>query len=128
MHTTFYPTVRYPDAEVAMAWLETAFGFEPDGVHRNDAGRVGHAELWLDGAAVMIGEGKSAGGETYTAVDDVDALYERAKAAGAAIERQLGDTDYGSREFSVRDPAGILWHFGNYRPSRTAVSEMLSTP
>ena len=28
----------------------------------------------------------------------------------------LTDTDYGSRDFSVRDPEGNLWSFGTYRP------------
>jgi uncharacterized glyoxalase superfamily protein PhnB len=31
--------------------------------------------------------------------------------------RELIDTDYGSREFSVRDPEGNLWSFGTYNPS-----------
>ena len=39
-------------------------------------------------------------------------------AAGATIERELTDQDYGSREFTARDPEGNLWSFGTYRPSR----------
>jgi uncharacterized glyoxalase superfamily protein PhnB len=31
------------------------------------------------------------------------------------IVRALGETDYGAREFAVRDREGILWSFGNYR-------------
>jgi uncharacterized glyoxalase superfamily protein PhnB len=27
------------------------------------------------------------------------------------------DTDYGSRDFTVRDPEGNLWAFGTYRPT-----------
>jgi uncharacterized glyoxalase superfamily protein PhnB len=37
-------------------------------------------------------------------------------AAGAQVERELADMDYGSREFSVRDPEGNLWSFGTYDP------------
>jgi uncharacterized glyoxalase superfamily protein PhnB len=29
---------------------------------------------------------------------------------------ELHDTDYGSREYMVRDPEGNLWSFGTYRP------------
>jgi uncharacterized glyoxalase superfamily protein PhnB len=115
MTTTFYPSLRYTDAEVAIAWLERAFGFEPGDVERDEAGRVAHAELWLNGAAIMIGEGDVRDAETYAAIDDLDSLYERATAAGAEIERELADTDYGSREFSARDFSGRLWHFGTYR-------------
>jgi uncharacterized glyoxalase superfamily protein PhnB len=28
----------------------------------------------------------------------------------------LTDTDYGSRDFAVRDPEGNHWYFGTYRP------------
>jgi uncharacterized glyoxalase superfamily protein PhnB len=52
----------------------------------------------------------------YAVVEDIDAHYERAMAAGAEIVRQLADTGYGSREYSVRDPEGHLWSFGTYRP------------
>jgi uncharacterized glyoxalase superfamily protein PhnB len=48
-------------------------------------------------------------------VDDTDALYERAVAAGAEITIKPYDTDYGSREFVARDPEGNLWSFGTYR-------------
>ena len=118
MNTTFYPTVRYRDADAAIAWLGSAFGFEPGGVYRDDAGRVVHADLWLDGAAIMIGEGDELGGETYVAVDDLDGLYARVSTAGAEIERELADTDYGSREFAARDLSGRVWYFGTYRPAR----------
>ena len=49
-------------------------------------------------------------------VEDPDALYERAKSAGADISRELQDMDYGSREFSARDPEGNAWSFGTYDP------------
>jgi len=118
MSATFYPSLRYPDADAAIAWLGDAFGFEPGHVYRDDAGRVVHAELWLDGAAVMLGQGEASGGGNYIAVDDLDSLYERAGTAGAELERDLADTDYGSREFAARDLAGHIWYFGTYRPTR----------
>ena len=52
----------------------------------------------------------------YVVVEDPDAHHARAKEAGATIERELNDTDYGSREYSVRDPEGNRWSFGTYRP------------
>jgi uncharacterized glyoxalase superfamily protein PhnB len=42
----------------------------------------------------------------------------RARDAGAAIERELTETDYGSHEYTARDPEGNLWSFGTYRPER----------
>jgi uncharacterized glyoxalase superfamily protein PhnB len=55
-------------------------------------------------------------GWSYVVVDDPDGLFERASAAGAEIVQKLIDTDYGSRDFSVRDPEGNLWSFGTYHP------------
>jgi uncharacterized glyoxalase superfamily protein PhnB len=52
----------------------------------------------------------------YVVVSDIDALYERAKAAGAEIVIEIKDQDYGSRDFSCRDPEGHLWNFGTYDP------------
>ncbi|MEE2567018.1 bleomycin resistance protein [Hyphobacterium marinum] len=46
-------------------------------------------------------------------VDDVQAIYERAKAAGVVHPNgDLGDKPWGYREFAVLDPAGILITFG----------------
>ena len=46
---------------------------------------------------------------------DPDALYERVLAHKAEIVRPVAETDYGAREFAVRDPEGNLWSFGDYR-------------
>ena len=51
----------------------------------------------------------------YVVTGEPDALYERAKAAGAEIIRAPHDTDYGSRDFAARDPEGNRWSFGTYR-------------
>jgi uncharacterized glyoxalase superfamily protein PhnB len=116
------PVLRYRDAPAAIEFLERAFGFTPAMVHE-EGDRVVHAELVFDDAMIMISSdgdepyGRHAGqGWTYVAVDDADAHYERAKAAGAKIIRELEDQDYGSRDYSTRDPEGNIWSFGTYRP------------
>lgn len=45
----------------------------------------------------------------------MDALYERATAAGAETITGSKDEDYGSRGFTVADPEGNFWSFGTYR-------------
>lgn len=55
-------------------------------------------------------------GWLYLSTDDIDALHERAVGAGAEIVRGLQDTDYGSRDFTARDPEGNIWSFGTYAP------------
>jgi uncharacterized glyoxalase superfamily protein PhnB len=38
------------------------------------------------------------------------------RAAGADVAVEIMNTDYGSRDFTLRDPEGNLWAFGTYRP------------
>ena len=53
-------------------------------------------------------------------VDDIDALHARVAGAGAAVTRPPRDTDYGSREFALRDPEGNHRSFGTYRGAPVA--------
>jgi uncharacterized glyoxalase superfamily protein PhnB len=120
------PTLRYQDAKSAIDFLEHAFGFERRSVHENDDGTVAHAELTHGRGMVMIGTAGSGDPQfdtgrasIYVIVGDPDALHDRAKAAGAEISRGLTDEDYGSREFSAKDPEGNVWSFGTYDPFAT---------
>jgi uncharacterized glyoxalase superfamily protein PhnB len=123
---TFYPGLLYRDADAAMRWLEDVLGCEKREDHRSDNGSVVHAELDFRGAIVMLssaGVGREpfrslpAGDRLlYCAIDEVDSLYERVRAAGGDIALEITNTDYGSRDFTVRDPEGNLWAFGTYRP------------
>ena len=58
----------------------------------------------------------------YVVADDIDGLHARAAAAGAEIIRQPFDTDYGSRDFTARDPEGNTWSFGTYRGEPRSVA------
>jgi uncharacterized glyoxalase superfamily protein PhnB len=123
---TLYPGLQYRDAEAGMKWLEDVLGCERREDHRDDDGNVVHAELDFQGAIVMLstaGVGREpfrslpAGGRlVYCAVDEVDSLYEQVREANGDIALEITDTDYGSRDFTVRDPEGNLWSFGTYRP------------
>jgi uncharacterized glyoxalase superfamily protein PhnB len=44
-------------------------------------------------------------------VDDVDAHYERARAAGAEIVEEPTDQEHGERRYAAKDPEGHLWFF-----------------
>jgi uncharacterized glyoxalase superfamily protein PhnB len=127
LNPTFYPGLLYRDADAAIAWLTSMLGFVEREVHREPDGGIVHAELELGSAVLMLssaGIGRepfkslSAGNTmVYVAVDEVDALFARAQEAGAEVAMPLTDTDYGSRDFTLRDPEGTLWSFGTYRPS-----------
>ena len=125
MTQTIFPALRYKDAPAAIDWLGRAFGFERHFVVEED-GVVHHAQLVYEGAMIMLGSEAAAGenrleypagaAAVYVVVADPDAHHDRAVAAGAEVVRELNDTDYGSREYTARDPAGHLWSFGTYQP------------
>jgi uncharacterized glyoxalase superfamily protein PhnB len=122
---TVWPTLRYRDARAAIRFLVDAFGFEEVVAYPgSDESVVAHAELrWPAGGGLMLGsvredsglpELPAGTGSIYVVTEDPDGLYERARAAGARVVRELHDTDYGSRDFTVRDPEGVHWSFGTY--------------
>jgi uncharacterized glyoxalase superfamily protein PhnB len=130
---TVFPGMRYENASAAIDWLEKAFGFQRQMVVPGPEGTVAHAQLVFNGGMIMLGSyredvfryktPRQAGGVTqaiYLYVADIDAHFEKAKGAGAEIVFALKDTDYGSREYSARDPEGHLWHFGTYLPDPAA--------
>ena len=123
-----WPTLRARDAEALIKFLTEAFGFEETVVYA-DGDVVHHAQLsWPEGGGIMLGSVRpgsaSQGGASatdpgafgaYVVTGQPDALCERARAAGAEITAKPHDTDYGSRDFSARDPEGNRWSFGTYR-------------
>jgi uncharacterized glyoxalase superfamily protein PhnB len=121
-----WPTLRARDARALIRFLVDAFGFEETVVYA-DGDRVHHAQLsWPPGGGIMLGSGPADTAEdrwpippgtfgAYVVTDDPDALCARARAAGAEITDELHETDYGSRDFAVRDPEGNRWSFGTYR-------------
>ena len=126
---TMSPFARYEDGAAAIEWLCAAFGFERRVVHEADDGTIVHAELGYGPSVFMLDSKRDPAfgletarklravtGGVYVRVDDIDAHYKRAKAAGAEIVRKLADTGYGSREYLARDLEGNLWSFGTYAP------------
>jgi uncharacterized glyoxalase superfamily protein PhnB len=122
--TNVWPTLRYRDAPAAIRFLVETFGFEQVAAFPgDDPNTIMHAELrWPQGGGVMLSSARSDSdidvppgtGSIYVVIDDPDPLYDRARAAGVAIVRELRDEDYGSRGFTARDPEGVYWSFGTY--------------
>jgi uncharacterized glyoxalase superfamily protein PhnB len=99
----------------------------------NADGTIAHAQLSFGNGMIMLGSvlevetefsrqkqpDEIGGFETqsaYVVVSDADAIYARAKAAGAEIVIEIKDEDYGGRDFSCRDLEGHLWNIGTYDP------------
>ena len=127
------PGFRYQDAPKAIDWLCRAFGFEKQLVVPGPNDSIAHAQLRYGNGMIMLGSaGKHGGGyddvvkppaadgvntqSLYVIVDDADAHYAEAKAAGADIILDIKDQDYGGRGYTCRDLEGHVWSFGDYDP------------
>jgi len=130
------PSLRFHDAPAAIKWLCEVFGFKEHLVVPGEIeGTVAHAELVMGNGMVMLGSAESHGGNAfdrkvrpaaelegktnqsiYVRVDDADAHYARAKAAGAEILLDIEDQHYGGRGYSCLDLDGNVWSFGTFDP------------
>lgn len=120
----FTPMIVYADARAALEFLAKAFGFEERFRMDLPDGSVGHAEVGLGDAVVMVSSEWAAGGvvsplrlaavhaQIHVRVDDVDAHHVRARAAGATIAAEPADQEYGERSYRALDPEGHRWIFG----------------
>ena len=125
------PYLLYEDVPGALDFLSRAFGFEEHLRFTGEAGYVNHAEMRLGDAAIFLGDPgeqyrnpKALGQETvgiYVLVDDVDAHFERAKAAGVEISEEPKDQEYGERRYTATDLEGHVWFFAT--PTRRVAPE-----
>ena len=120
MPQTVFPCLTFRDAKASFDWLERALGAERLAVYEDDEGRVAHAEIRIGESTIMAGDERAGSKATppgvsviYVVVDDADAAYERAKAAGADVTEPV-DQDHGSRDITVTDPDGNRWALGTY--------------
>lgn len=118
---TITPYLLYKDVAAALDVLASAFGFREVLRYTGEQGHVNHAEMRLGEARIFLGDPgeryrnpADLGQETvgiYVLVDDVDAHFAVAKAAGAEILEEPTDQDYGERRYTARDPEGHHWYF-----------------
>ncbi len=121
MAQTITPYLLYQDGEAAIEFAMRAFGFRV--VDRATGGAGGlHAELEVapEGGRIYLGQpphgfrNPSEVGRTshvYVLVEDVDAHFERARAAGAEIIEEPNDLPHGHRRYGCADPQGHEWYF-----------------
>jgi uncharacterized glyoxalase superfamily protein PhnB len=128
VRASIVPLIWCDEPRAAIEWLERAFGFEAVMIVGDDDGGVIHSELALgNGAIYVVGPpGVGAGGRGATPrgvggrntqticvnlTEGIDAHCERARKAGARIEREPADQPYGDRVYTCVDPEGHEWAF-----------------
>jgi uncharacterized glyoxalase superfamily protein PhnB len=118
---TVLPHIVYKDLPAAIAWLTGAFGFIE---HYRYGDPLSGAQVRLGDAWMMLNAAKPGyrspsdlgyGTQCLTVfVDDVEAHFARAKAAGARIVEDLHETAYGELQYGVDDSEGHHWLFSRH--------------
>ena len=100
------PVLMVPDVPATAAFYRKILGF------RSDPGADGpeYTVVWRDNAAVHLAKGDHApmGVRLFLWVRNVNALYDEVVRQGAAIDVPIGTRSYGIRDFSIRDPNGVV--------------------
>jgi PhnB protein len=121
------PYLMVRDATKALAFYRDAFGAEELMRFEGPPGRIAHAEVKIGDSHVMLadenpGEGfvgpqtlGGAGVSLMVYVQDVDATFARAVAAGATARRPVADQFYGDRVGTLADPFGHVWSIATHR-------------
>ena len=118
---TATPYLIAQNAAAAIDFYKRAFGATEIFRYTQDDGRIGHAEIQIGDSRLMLADEfpergihspRHYGGSPVTImlyVEDVDAIYAQALAAGATVERPLADQPYGDRNGGLFDPFGHRW-------------------
>lgn len=125
---TLTPHLVCADVPAAMAFYENAFGAQPGARLAGPGGQIMHANMRIGDSMIMLmpdstqcpsGESPAgtapAGIVLHLYVDDADAAFERAVAAGARAVFPLGDMFWGDRYGVVQDPFGQRWAIASHQ-------------
>jgi PhnB protein len=116
---TITPHLIVDNAVRAIDWYKSAFGAMEVARSAGPDGKIMHAELQIGDSRFYLndvmggGKGPQAYGGSpasfWLYVEECDALFNRAVAAGAKVQMPLADQFWGDRAGSVADPEGYGW-------------------
>jgi PhnB protein len=118
-HQTVTPTLVLDNAAETIEWYKRALGAQEHGRSLGPDGKVMHAEIQIGSSRIMVNDPmpgqkgpKELGGSPaglWIYVEDSDALFNRAVAAGATVAVPMGDQFWGDHGGCITDPVGYNW-------------------
>ena len=119
------PALALDNAAQSIDWYKKALGAEEISRSTGPDGKVMHAELKIGDSRFMVSDvmqgmkgPKAYGGSPaslWIYVEDSDALFNRAKGAGATVQMPIDNQFWGDRAGSVVDPAGYTWWIATHK-------------
>ncbi len=144
------PYLVVDDAKRAIEFYKRAFGAQETARMDGPHGKIAHAEIRIGDSMVMLSDempgagnksAKTLGGSPVGLmiyVDNVDAVFKQAVAAGAKVVQPLENQFWGDRYGRITDPFGIPWslatHIEDVSPqemakrSKEAMEKMMQRP
>jgi PhnB protein len=125
---TVTPYLAVPDAQSLIDFIVKVFDGKEREIIRKPDGQIRHAEVQIGDSIIMLGTTSSSYGTAtatlYVYVDDADATYQKALAAGATSISEPANQFYGDRHAGVKDANGTSWwiatHFEDVAPDELA--------
>jgi PhnB protein len=115
---TVTPYLRVNGARKLLDFVQQVFGAAIRERMERPDGSIMHAEVTIGDSTVMLADGDEKStpfpAMLYIYLPDVDAVYQRAIAAGATSLRAPADEFYGDRNSGVRDQFGNEWWIGTH--------------
>ena len=132
-HHTVTPQLTLDNAAQAIEWYKKALGAEEVSRAEGPDGKIMHAEIRIGDSRIMLndammgGKGPQALGGSpaslWIYVEDCDALFNRAVAAGAHVMGgpmgQMADQFWGDRCGTMTDPQGYRWTIATHKEDLT---------
>jgi len=125
-HNSVSPYLIVDGAGRALEFYKKAFGATELMRHNGPEGKIGHAEVRIGDTVIMLADEhpdhdahgpRKFGGSPVSMhiyVEDVDAVWKQATAAGAKVKRPLDNQFYGDRLGTLEDPFGHTWHLSSH--------------
>jgi PhnB protein len=132
---TATPYMIISGAADAIEFYKKAFGATELFRFPAPGGKIGHAEIKIGDSPIMLADEypemgykgpQSLGGSPVSLmiyVEDVDAIFNQAIAAGASVKEAVSDKFYGDRTGTLTDPFGHVWHVSTHKED-VSVEEM----
>lgn len=116
------PYLLVTDVRALIKFLEAAFGAKQIELMIREDGTPGHGEVRIGDSVVMMGQvpaERAMSTMLYLYVEDCDASYQAALAAGATSINEPEDQFYGDRTAAVTGPQGNQWWLGQNKKQYT---------
>ena len=129
---TVTPYLMVDDAASAMAFYSVVFGATEDMRLKRPDGKIMHAQMNIGNSIIMLADGAPGAPQDdwmrvplslYILVEDVDAVFKKAKALDITVIREPQDEFYGSRVAVFIDPFGHMWSVATPR-EKLSLAEM----